>query len=106
MAKTAASKTATTKRCVKESEFPPSLVPLNLGRFSLVANFVDFVKPKLTRDDIVLSSENLCVISSNALEYEKRDTLRRHGQAFVIGYFFADRLVVVKRYQLKFSLMR
>ena len=83
--KTAASKTATSKRCVKESGSKPSLVPVNLGvqsrkqvqriRFELVG----FLVPTFV--NIVLSSENLSVISSIALEYEKRDTLRRHGSS-------------------------
>lgn len=77
--KNPASKIATSKRCVKENGFPPSLVALNLGRLSPMANFVDFVELERTRDDIVLSSEILSVISSNALEYKKRDKLRRHG---------------------------
>lgn len=77
--KTTASKTAASKRNVEEDRSTPSLIPLNLGRVSPIANFVDIVEPDRTWEDVVLSSENLLTLTNIALEHKKRDTLRRHG---------------------------
>lgn len=77
--KTPVSKTAASKRGSEEDRSTPSLVPLNLGRVSPIANFVDIVEPDRTWDDLVLSSENLTTLSFITLEHKKRDTLRRHG---------------------------
>ena len=57
----------------------PSLVPLDLGRTSPIASFIDIVEPARTQDDLILSPENLRVLSFISDEHQNRDTLRRHG---------------------------
>lgn len=65
----------------KDSKNTPSLVPLDLGRVSPIASFIDIIEPEKTRDDVVLSAENLRVLSGITAEHQKRDTLRRHGSS-------------------------
>ncbi len=55
------------------------LVPLDLGRGSPAAGLIDQIVPVRTRADLILSAENLRVLTELVAEYQKRDTFLRHG---------------------------
>jgi len=63
----------------KGARSTPALVSLDLGRTSTLANFIDVIEPEKTRNDLVLSPENLRVLSAITGEHAQRDRLRRHG---------------------------
>lgn len=67
------------KHSIKRGRGTPSLLPLDIGKTSSVANFVDSVVAQRTRAELILSEENSTLLADLMSEHTLSDRYRRHG---------------------------